>query len=461
MALVPTVSTVKSGDWNSVLMFNYDTQRAFQKLGSLILGPGSVPAFGSMTLVDLTASRLVYTDSTKTLASASIGTSLSFSTGTLNTIQGIRTTDTPTFGGLTLTGLAGVLKAAAGVISGSAIHSDLGSIGANDHHNQAHVLNGADHTVSGLTTGHVLQALSATTFGFAVTPGTHDPVTIPVSANGLSLTGQEISLPTSATPQFAGLTINGNLAVDTSTLFVNATSDFVGIGTATPAVLLELNHPTINGFQMMTSYYGNSSSRTTALVGRLAGGVPSALTATPTGQNMLVMGGRAYTGTQWETLNRSTINFVTEEEHTDAAQGAYIAFSTTPTGSITRAESLRITGAGRLGLGTTAPDKALEINSADGTCLRLTYNDSNGTASNYVDYAVTSSGDGTITPSGGDLSVAGNLYPATDNTYYLGKNDDDTPFAWKGLVLKDQAGTGKYYRIEVYGDALRIVDLTD
>lgn len=41
------------------------------------------------------------------------------------------------------------------------------------HHNQSHVLDGGDHTVSGLTTGHVLQALSATTFGFAAaTSGT-------------------------------------------------------------------------------------------------------------------------------------------------------------------------------------------------------------------------------------------------------------------------------------------------
>jgi len=54
-----------------------------------------------------------------------------------------------------------------------------------------------------------------------------------------------------------------------------------------------------------------------------------------------------------------------------------------------------------------------------------------------------------------------NHYPKTDNVYFLGKNDDDTPFAWKGVILKDQGGTGKYYRLEVNGDALQIVDLTD
>lgn len=66
----------------------------------------------------------------------------------------------------------------------------------------------------------------------------------------------------------------------------------------------------------------------------------------------------------------------------------------------------------------------------------------------------------------GSLTVNGqldsnNIYPNTDDTYYLGKNDDDTPFAWKGIILKDQAGTGKYYRIEINNDALQIVDLTD
>jgi hypothetical protein len=66
---------------------------------------------------------------------------------------------------------------------------------------------------------------------------------------------------------------------------------------------------------------------------------------------------------------------------------------------------------------------------------------------------------GLITADGGISS--GNIEPITDDTYYLGRNDDDSPKAWKGIILKDQAGTGKYYRIEISGDALQIVDLTD
>jgi hypothetical protein len=39
------------------------------------------------------------------------------------------------------------------------------------------------------------------------------------------------------------------------------------------------------------------------------------------------------------------------------------------------------------------------------------------------------------------VRTSGDIWPLLDDTYYLGKNDDDTPFAWKGLVLKDTTDT--------------------
>ena len=58
------------------------------------------------------------------------------------------------------------------------------------------------------------------------------------------------------------------------------------------------------------------------------------------------------------------------------------------------------------------------------------------------------------------LKVAADIQPATDDTYYLGKNDDDTPFAWKGVILKDTTD-GNYYRIEVVNGVVTATDLTD
>lgn len=52
----------------------------------------------------------------------------------------------------------------------SLAHSDLSGVTSDQHHAQVHVLTGADHTESGLTTGHVLTATGATTFDWAA-PG--------------------------------------------------------------------------------------------------------------------------------------------------------------------------------------------------------------------------------------------------------------------------------------------------
>ena len=49
---------------------------------------------------------------------------------------------------------------------GQAQHADLGGISADQHHNQAHLVDGADHTAAGLTAGHVMRATAATTFAF-------------------------------------------------------------------------------------------------------------------------------------------------------------------------------------------------------------------------------------------------------------------------------------------------------
>jgi hypothetical protein len=62
-----------------------------------------------------------------------------------------------------------------------------------------------------------------------------------------------------------------------------------------------------------------------------------------------------------------------------------------------------------LGVGTFIPDKALEVNSATGAVFRGTYNDPNGSAANYCDMAVSSGGDLTVTPSGGDVNIEGTL----------------------------------------------------
>lgn len=87
--------------------------------------------------------------------------------------------------------------------------------------------------------------------------------------------------------------------------------------------------------------------------------------------------------------------------------------------------------------------------------------ESDGNASMFVvDAGLNAVGIGGAAISGFALAVDGTIVPITDNTYYLGKNDDDSPLAWKGVIVKDTTN-GKYYRVEVISGVLTATDLTD
>ena len=57
-------------------------------------------------------------------------------------------------------------------------HASLTSVGANDHHNQAHALIGGDHTVPVLTAGHYMRASDVGTYGFAAILDADIPATL-------------------------------------------------------------------------------------------------------------------------------------------------------------------------------------------------------------------------------------------------------------------------------------------
>jgi hypothetical protein len=197
-----------------------------------------------------------------------------------------KTLTTPIIGA---TGFTSAQHAHAGASSGGQIaHSSLTSVGANDHHAQAHVLAtstalGADHTISGATAGHVLRASSATAAAFAQLAHTdlsgigtnthaqidthialtdehvaHSGVTLTagdgltgggtiaasrtfavgVSGLGLGVDADAVTLTSSSNPGAAAAVLatdaSGSLALDTDTLYVSATQDAVWINSGTP-----------------------------------------------------------------------------------------------------------------------------------------------------------------------------------------------------------------------------------
>ena len=106
----------------------------------------------------------------------------------------------------------------------------------------------------------------------------------------------------------------------------------------------------------------------------------------------------------------ASIHGVADETVADNNCPGSLLFKTKPAGSSqSLAERLRIRNDGKVGIGTSAPSRQLEINSSSGSNLRLTYNDSDGSAAHYADFTTTSSGDLTINASGGDITLDDNV----------------------------------------------------
>lgn len=68
-------------------------------------------------------------------------------------------------------------------------------------------------------------------------------------------------------------------------------------------------------------------------------------------------------------------------------------------------ETMRLTKTNLMGLGTTAPSKKLEINSATGDNLRLTYAAPAGSADFFADLLMSETGDLTVATSGGEVNI--------------------------------------------------------
>jgi hypothetical protein len=157
------------------------------------------------------------------------------------------------------------------------------------------------------------------------------------------------------------------------------------------------------------------SSHILNISGAVNGGFSAQLTNTGTNPegwaillpNMAVAASRAifYGGTALSARNGFGLNFVNVGAGSTSNRIAF-SFNAVDDMLVMRADR-------RAGINTTAPDRAFEINDASGNCLRLTHNDSNGSAANFCDLLVASDGVTTIAPSGTELVVTKNLNLST------------------------------------------------
>jgi len=115
-----------------------------------------------------------------------------------------------------------------------------------------------------------------------------------------------------------------------------------------------------------------------------AGGTPASPTATQSGTTIAYVGGHGYGATGWSNGTKGIMSFVAAENWTDSAQGTYCSIGTTPTGSTTRAERIRVLADGNVGIGTTAPTRKLVV--SDGGNLGIEFFPNDGGVNRIFSY---------------------------------------------------------------------------
>lgn len=156
--------------------------------------------------------------------------------------------------------------------------------------------------------------------------------------------GTELSLATTA----------NNTTTRTERMRI-ANNGFVGIGTATPLAPLQVSG---GNPQIYVTATGGGFAQ---FIGESANGSPESPTAVTSGQDLAWFGAHGHDGSGYS-ATRAAMIMRTSQAWSDTAHGTEVLFATTANNTTARAERMRITQDGRVGIGTSSPDALLTVN---------------------------------------------------------------------------------------------------
>ncbi len=105
-----------------------------------------------------------------------------------------------------------------------------------------------------------------------------------------------------------------------------------------------------NGDKVMVTQYSSDPNFT----GRRASGSSAAPVGTLNGNRILNLGGRGYIGPDFSPTNNASIVFGTAEAFTPTGNGTWMTFATTPIGTTTLIDRMKIDHDGNVGIGTSS-----------------------------------------------------------------------------------------------------------
>ena len=161
----------------------------------------------------------------------------------------------------------------------------------------------------------------------------------------------------------------------------------VGIGTTTPSYPLHVSKNTsADSSSIVTDGYSGTSVVLNSILLRGARGTSASPSAALLGDLIEVMGARPYGTNQFALSSTANVTAVATENMTNTAMGTALRFGTTPNGSATSAERMRIDSNGNVGIGTANPTSKLVIkgSTSDNTANALNVTDSSDVSKFYV-----------------------------------------------------------------------------
>ncbi len=200
------------------------------------------------------------------------------------------------------------------------------------------------------------------------TTGTASNIT--ASSNSTLTTLPVLSLPYSqltGVPPISGFTqgsvlfanSSGQISQDNANFYWNDANTALGIGVVpqTASVLTTQNSSGAAKPLWMFNY-GTGSS--TGVRGDFARGTSGSPAAAQSGDILNFMSGRGYGTSQFAAASTGVIQVVAGETFTNASNATYISFKTTPTGSVTSVEAMRINSTGNILMDTTT-DNGIDV----------------------------------------------------------------------------------------------------
>ena len=202
--------------------------------------------------------------------------------------------------------------------------------------------------------------------------------------------------------------VTGSSAADRQERLVIKNNGYVGIGTSSP--LAPLHVVGIGDGRDYLDVYGNGAAPLAGFITRIARGTSASPTAIQAGDTLATLSARGYGATGFSSGSRAVMSMFSAETWTDTAQGTFITFATTPLGSSTVTERLRIDPSGKIGIGTNSPSAKFDLFGIAGSSDVFAISSSSGARQ----FSVTASGNvGIATSTPTNLLTIGNVDATT------------------------------------------------